>query len=333
MDPLLIGFIGIILLFVLLFSGMPLGPAFVLIGTIGYGLAFNWAGAMSVVRTVAYATFSDYGFIVIPLFILMGTLAFQTRMSEDLYDSAHSIFGRLRGGLAMATVAASAGFAAICGASVASAATMGKVAYPEMRRYKYDDSLSTASICVGGTLGILIPPSVMLVVYGPMANLSVGKLFFGAFMPGFLLSGLYMAYILIRCQIQPHLAPPVPASERAVPAAVKVGKLVKSMFPPTILILAVPPILPLANQLGINLVHLGSIMIVNIGLGVMTPPFAMSIFVGSRLSGVSAGELIPPMMRYLFCVGIPVLLLTTYIPFLSCWLPTLALGTQIVGPW
>jgi tripartite ATP-independent transporter DctM subunit len=91
--------------------------------------------------------------------------------------------------------------------------------------------------------------------------------------------------------------------------------------------------LPLANQLGINLVHLGSMMIVNIGLGVMTPPFAMSIFVGSRLSGVSAGELIPPMMMYLFCVGIPVLLLTTYIPFLSCWLPTLALGAQIVGPW
>jgi TRAP-type C4-dicarboxylate transport system permease large subunit len=100
-----------------------------------------------------------------------------------------------------------------------------------------------------------------------------------------------------------------------------------------ILILAVPLILPLANQLGINLVHLGSMMIVNIGLGVMTPPFAMSIFVGSRLSGVSAGELIPPMMKYLFFVGIPVLLLTTYIPFLSCWLPTIALGAQIVGPW
>ncbi|MCK9356540.1 MAG: TRAP transporter large permease subunit, partial [Dehalococcoidia bacterium] len=91
----------------------------------------------------------------------------------------------------------------------------------------------------GGSLGILIPPSVMLVVYGPMANLSVGKLFFGAFMPGFLLSGLYMLYIVIRCQLQPHLAPPVPASERAVPAAVKLGKLAKSMFPPAILILAV----------------------------------------------------------------------------------------------
>jgi TRAP-type C4-dicarboxylate transport system permease large subunit len=95
----------------------------------------------------------------------------------------------------------------------------------------------------------------------------------------------------------------------------------------------VPLILPLARELNVNLVHLGSIIIVNIGLGVMTPPFAMSIFVGSRLSGVPAGELIKPMMLFLLCVGIPVLLMTTYIPFLSCWLPTLALGQQVVGPW
>src|SRR3972149_1435010 len=126
MDPLIIGFIGVILLFVLLFVGMPLGLSFVLIGTIGYGLAFNWPGALSVVRTVAYTTFSDYGFIVIPLFVLMGSLAYATRMSEDLYDSAHGIFGTLRGGLAMATVAACAAFASISGTSVATAATMGK---------------------------------------------------------------------------------------------------------------------------------------------------------------------------------------------------------------
>lgn len=100
-----------------------------------------------------------------------------------------------------------------------------------------------------------------------------------------------------------------------------------------ILILAVPLILPLAKELNINLVHLGSMIILNIGLGVMTPPFAMSIFVGSRLSGVPAGELMKPMLLYLVCVGIPVLLITTYVPFISCWLPSLALGQQVVGPW
>jgi len=100
-----------------------------------------------------------------------------------------------------------------------------------------------------------------------------------------------------------------------------------------ILILAVPLILPLIKEFDINLVHLGSIIILNIGLGVMTPPFAMSIFVGSRLSGVPSAELIKPMMIYLFSVGIPVLLLTTYVPFFSCWLPSVVLGSQIVGPW
>jgi tripartite ATP-independent transporter DctM subunit len=212
MDPLLIGIIGIVLLFVLLFAGMPLGLAFTLIGAVGYGMAFNWPGALSVVRTVAYTTFSDYGFIVIPLFILMGTLAFVTRMSEDLYDSAHKIFGRLRGGLAMATVVASAGFAAICGASVASAATMGKVAYPQMRRYKYDPRLSTASICVGGTIGILIPPSIIFIIYGIVSEQSIGKLYMAGFLPGVLQALVFVATIWILCRLDPKMGPPGPST-------------------------------------------------------------------------------------------------------------------------
>jgi C4-dicarboxylate transporter DctM subunit len=212
MDPLWIGFIGVILLFVLIFAGMPLGLAFVLIGTIGYGLAFSWAGALSMVRTVAYSTFSDYGFIVIPLFILMGTLAYATGMSEDLYDSAHSVFGRLRGGLAMATVVASAGFAAICGASVASAATMGKVAYPEMRRYKYDPKLSTASIAVGGTIGILIPPSMIFIIYGIISEQSIGQLYMAGFIPGIFQTLVFIATIYIICRINPKMGPQGPST-------------------------------------------------------------------------------------------------------------------------
>ena len=212
MDPLWIGFIGIILLFVLIFAGMPLGLAFLLIGTCGYGLAFSWTGAMSVVRTVTYSTFSDYGFIVIPLFILMGSLAFETKMSEDLYDSAHNIFGKLRGGLAMATVVASAGFAAICGASVASAATMGKVAYPEMKRYKYDPKLSSASICVGGTIGILIPPSIIFIIYGIIAEQSIGQLYMAGFIPGIMQTLIFVGVIAILCRIDPKMGPPGPST-------------------------------------------------------------------------------------------------------------------------
>jgi C4-dicarboxylate transporter DctM subunit len=212
MDPLVIGFIGVILLFVLLFVGMPLGLAFVLIGTIGYGLAFNWPGALSVVRTVAYSTFSDYGFMVIPLFVLMGSLAYATRMSEDLYDSAHSMFGRLRGGLAIATVVACAAFASISGTSVATAATMGKVAYPEMRRYKYDPRLSTASICAGGTIGILIPPSIIFIIYGIISEQSIGKLYMAGFLPGIFQTVVFVVTIAILCTLNPNMGPPGPST-------------------------------------------------------------------------------------------------------------------------
>lgn len=212
MDPLFIGFIGVVLLFVLIFAGMPLGLAFVLIGTIGYGLAFNWLGALSVVRTVAYSTFSDYGFIVIPLFILMGSLAYASRMSEDLYDSAHGLFGKLRGGLAMATVAGSAAFAAISGTSVATAATMAKVAYPEMQRYKYDPRLSTACICAGGTIGILIPPSIIFIIYGIISEQSIGKLYMAGFLPGILQTLVFLATIAILCRINPNMGPPGPST-------------------------------------------------------------------------------------------------------------------------
>jgi C4-dicarboxylate transporter DctM subunit len=140
----------------------------------------------------------------------MGTLAYATRMSEDLYDSAHSVFGRLRGGLAMATVVASAGFAAICGASVASAATMGKVAYPEMRRYKYDPKLSTASIAVGGTIGILIPPSMIFIIYGIISEQSIGKLYMAGFIPGIFQTLVFMATIYIICRINPKMGPQGP---------------------------------------------------------------------------------------------------------------------------
>jgi C4-dicarboxylate transporter, DctM subunit len=212
MDPLFIGFIGLILLFVLLFSGMPLGLVFVLIGTVGYGLAFNWTGALSVVRTVAYTTFSDYGFIVIPLFILMGSLAYASRMSEDLYDSAHSMFGRLRGGLAMATIAGSAAFAAISGTSVATAATMAKVAYPEMQRYKYDPRLSTACISAGGTIGILIPPSIIFIIYGIISEQSIGKLYMAGFLPGILQTAVFLVTIAILCWLNPNMGPPGPGT-------------------------------------------------------------------------------------------------------------------------
>lgn len=210
MTPLTIGFIGVAVLFILLFSGLPLGLTFVLVGFVGYALAFNLEGAFSVLRTVPFSTFWDYGFSVIPLFVLMGSLAFVSRLSEDLYASAHGVLGGLKGGLAMATVAGCAAFAAISGTSVGTAATMGKVAFPEMRRYRYDDALSTGAIAAGGTIGILIPPSVIFIIYGIITEQSIGKLYMAGFLPGILQAILFIIAIAIVCWRNPNLGPPGP---------------------------------------------------------------------------------------------------------------------------
>lgn len=210
MNPVIIGFIGIAALFLLLFSGMPLGWAFILVGFIGYGLAFSFGGALSVLRTVPYATFSDYGLSIIPLFILMGSLAFYAGLSKDMYDSAHGFLGGLRGGLAMTTVAACGAFAAMSGSSPATAATMGKVALPEMRRYKYDDVLATGAVAAGGTIGILIPPSIILIIYGLITEQSIGALYMAGFLPGVLQTILFMLTIAILCWRKPALGPPGP---------------------------------------------------------------------------------------------------------------------------
>jgi C4-dicarboxylate transporter, DctM subunit len=210
MSPLAIGIIGVVALFILLFAGMPLGLTFVLVGFVGYALAFSIDGALSLLRTVPFHTFSDYGFSVIPLFMLMGSLAFVCRLSEDLYESAHGILGGLKGGLAMATVAGCAAFAAISGTSVGTAATMGKVAFPEMRKYRYDDALATGTIAAGGTVGILIPPSIIFIIYGIITEQSIGKLYMAGFIPGIMQAILFILTISIICWLNPSYGPPGP---------------------------------------------------------------------------------------------------------------------------
>ena len=191
MTAALIGF-GIVLLLVMM--RMPIVFAMGFVGTFGFvyergGSLFDERGfkaAMSMVGRQITDTAQDYGLSVIPLFILMGLFVNKGGLSRELYAVSNAFLGHFRGGLAMATVAACGGFSAICGSSLATAATMSKVAMPEMRRYGYADSLSTASIAAGGTLGILIPPSVILVIYGLLTETSIGKLFMAGIIPGLL---------------------------------------------------------------------------------------------------------------------------------------------------
>ena len=214
MGPTEAGFLGIVCLLLLLLSRMQIGIAMGLVGFIGFGVVAGWEAALGVLRTVPYTTFASDSMSVIPLFILMGAFAFEAGMSEDLYRAVHTIFGSLRGGLAMATVAACACFAAISGSSLATAATLGRVAMPEMKKYNYDEALATGSIAAGGCIGILIPPSVILLIYGIITEQSIGKLFMAGIIPGILEAVFYIITIWFLTKRNPALGPPGPRAER-----------------------------------------------------------------------------------------------------------------------
>lgn len=207
MSESLIGFIGIFILILLIFARMHIGLAMGVVGFLGFAGIVGMDPALGLLRTVPNTTFSSQGLSVIPLFILMGSFAFAAGMSEDLYRTVHKLLGHLRGGLAMATVAACACFAAISGSSLATAATLGKVAMPEMKRYNYDTSLATGAIAAGGSIGILIPPSVILIIYGIIAEQSIGKLFLAGFVPGVMEAVFYIITIAIMTKRNPHIGP------------------------------------------------------------------------------------------------------------------------------
>ncbi len=212
MTPLTTGFIGIVILFIFLFLGMPIGIAMGMVGFAGFAFLRGLDSALGVLTTVPYRTFASYDFSVVPLFILMGAFCFHAGLSKDLYNTVYRWLGHFRGGLALATVGACAGFAAVSGSSTATAATMGVVALPEMKRYGYDPALATGSVAAGGTIGILIPPSVGLIVYGIIAEQSIGRLFLAGFIPGVLEAVFYLITIFIICKLNPRLGPPASIS-------------------------------------------------------------------------------------------------------------------------
>jgi len=206
-----IGIFGIVVLFVFLFSKMPVGFVMAVVGCIGFGYVRSSDPALSLLAKDFFEVFSSYGMTVVPLFVLMGQLSFHSGISRRLYDSAYVILGDRPGGLAIATVGACAAFSAISGSTNATAATMATVTIPEMKRYKYDMGLATGTVAAAGSLGILIPPSVIFIVYGILTEQSIGKLFAAGVLPGILLAGLFVTVIMLRVRKNPSLAPPGPS--------------------------------------------------------------------------------------------------------------------------
>jgi C4-dicarboxylate transporter DctM subunit len=207
-NPSTVGMLGIALLLFLFLIRMPVAFAMALVGVLGFWFLAGSEPAFGILAQDIFETFSSYPLSVIPMFILMGSFAFASGISQRLYKTTYAWFGSLRGGLTIATVLACAGFAAISGSTAATAATMGKIALPEMRKYGYDNTLSTGTVAAAGALGILIPPSTILIVYGILIEESIGKLFIAGILPGIILSLFFVATVAILCIRKPELGPP-----------------------------------------------------------------------------------------------------------------------------
>ncbi|HEX5093881.1 MAG TPA: TRAP transporter large permease [Burkholderiales bacterium] len=220
---LLTGLIGLITLVALIAIRVPIAHAMLLVGATGIAILSGPAILLSQLKTLVYSQFSIYDLSVLPMFVLMGNIASRAGLSRDLFRGANAWLGWLRGGVAMSAIAACAGFGAVCGSSLATASTMGQVALPELRRYRYSPELATGTLAAGGVLGILIPPSVVLVVYAIVVEASIIDMFVAAFIPGLIAVLFFLVTIAIYVRVRPDAGPPGDRVSREEFVAATVG--------------------------------------------------------------------------------------------------------------
>ncbi len=246
MNEIAIGIVGLFMLLLLFLTGIDLGFGMAIVGFFGFACIRSFDAAFIMIATDLFETLSSYGLTVMPLFILMGQLSFQAGIANKLYDTAHKFVGHIPGGLAVATVLGTTMFKAVCGSSPATTATFASIAVPEMDRYGYSKRLSTGTVASSGTLGVLIPPSVSLIVFGLITEQSIGKLFLAGFLPGLMIAFFFALIILVWCRLDPTLGPKSQKyawRERwaglpeviwpAVIFVVVIGGLMKGVFTPT----------------------------------------------------------------------------------------------------
>jgi tripartite ATP-independent transporter DctM subunit len=246
MNEVAIGITGLAVVLLLFLTGIELAFAMSLVGFVGFSIIVSWKAGLNLLAKDVFDVFSNYGFTVIPLFILMGQIAFNAGIAKRLYAAAYRFIGHIPGGLAMATVVGATAFKAICGSSPATAATFASVAVPEMDTYNYDKKLSTGVVAVVGTLGVLIPPSVTLIVFGIITEQSIGKLFLAGLVPGLIVAMFFIVIIYVWCRINPVLGPKGERSTwsqrlKSLPEVIwilvifllVIGGLMKGFFTPT----------------------------------------------------------------------------------------------------
>ena len=207
MNEITVGLLGIVLVLILFGFGIEIGFAMAIVGFVGFAYLQSFDSALIILGRDFFDVLSSYGYTVFPLFILMGQVAFNAGIAGRLFDAAYKFLGHIPGGLAMATVAAATAFKAICGSSTATAATFSSVAVPEMEKYGYDKRLSTGVVATVGTLGVILPPSVTLIIYGVITEQSVGKLFIAGLIPGLMIASLYILVIYVWAKLNPAVAP------------------------------------------------------------------------------------------------------------------------------
>jgi C4-dicarboxylate transporter DctM subunit len=210
MTPTMMGLTSFVVLVLLMFLKIPVGFVMAIVGFSGFGLLISWDASLGLLARDFFSVFSSYNLTVIPLFVFMGQVAHHSGMSGRLFNTAHKFLGHLPGGLAIATIGACAGFSAICGSTSATAATMASVALPQMKKYNYDPALATGVVAAGGSLGILIPPSTIFIIYGIMTEQSIGKLFMAGVLPGILLTLIFILTIVIWTHLRPDICEKAP---------------------------------------------------------------------------------------------------------------------------
>jgi C4-dicarboxylate transporter, DctM subunit len=223
-----LGALGVLILIILFLARVPVAFSMGIMGFVGFSYLASLNAGVDMVAIDMFQVFSSYNLTVVPMFVLMGCIAFRIGMSKRIFDASYVVLGNMRGGLTIASILGSAAFAAICGSTSATAAAMGTVALPQMKRYGYDDSLATGCVASAGTLGILIPPSALLIIYGIIAEQSIGKLFIAGVLPGLLLAFAFVVTIFVICWRNPKMGPPGPATTlqekmKAIPAFGEVG--------------------------------------------------------------------------------------------------------------
>lgn len=212
MSPILIGSIGVIILLVCFSIGIPMAFSMALVGMAGFAYMVSPDAALSLLPRDVFEQFVSYPLSVIPMFVMMGCYAFASGIGRKLFNTAYVVLGRLSGGLAIASVAASTLFGAVCGSTAATTATIGKVALPEMKKYHYSDMFATGTVATAGGLGIMIPPSTAFIVYGILTEQSIGKLYIAGVIPGIIIAILFVGTILVWCKLKPNAGPPGPST-------------------------------------------------------------------------------------------------------------------------